>query len=270
LVERWSLESLNELKGLAAEPATGVRMVTGIEAGREAVAPPWWAAALGDFRVLGGDDLPPGFVSGCRFTAPMVEMARYLEYLAARFESAGGHLEQGRVGSLGDAVAAAPRIVNCAGIGARELVQDNGLRPIRGQMVLIENPGIEEFFSEDTGDSPELRYIYPHQHTVVLGGSAEEGSWDLERDPAQSERIIRRCAEIDPRIAGARVLEHRVGLRPTRSRVRVERAPSINGTDVFHNYGHGGAGVTLSWGCAADVAAEVDRVASVSDSASGR
>lgn len=124
---------------------------------------------------------------------------------------------------------------------------------IRGQMVLIENPGIEEFFSEDTGDSPELRCIYPHQDTVVLGGSAEEGSWDLDPDPAQAERIIRRCAEIDPRIACARVLEHRVGLRPTRSRVRVENAPSIDGTDTFHNYGHGGAGVTLSWRYAREI-----------------
>lgn len=119
---------------------TGVRMVTGVEAGKEAAVAPWWAAALGGFGVLGGDDLPPGFASGCRFTAPMVEMSRYLEYLAARFVSAGGRLEQGHVRSLGDVVAAAPRIINCTGMGARELVQVDRLRPIRGQMVLIEKP----------------------------------------------------------------------------------------------------------------------------------
>ncbi|MFE6645077.1 FAD-dependent oxidoreductase [Nocardioides sp. NPDC057772] len=49
------------------------------------------------------------------------------------------------------------------------------------------------------------------------------------------------------------MLEHRVGLRPTRPQVRVTAERSDKGL-VIHNYGHGGAGVTLSWGCAEDVA----------------
>ena len=49
-------------------------------------------------------------------------------------------------------------------------------------------------------------------------------------------------------LAGARVLRHKVGLRPGRPTVRVEREG-----DVIHCYGHGGCGVTVSWGCADDV-----------------
>jgi D-amino-acid oxidase len=41
---------------------------------------------------------------------------------------------------------------------------------------------------------------------------------------------------------------HRVGLRPVRPAVRLEREGR-----VIHCYGQGGAGVTLSWGCAEEV-----------------
>ena len=46
----------------------------------------------------------------------------------------------------------------------------------------------------------------------------------------------------------AEVVAHRVGLRPARPSVRLEAEGR-----VVHNYGHGGAGVTLSWGCAEEV-----------------
>ena len=61
------------------------------------------------------------------------------------------------------------------------------------------------------------------------------------------------AARIEPRLAGARVLRHKVGLRPARPSVRLERVG-----DVVHCYGHGGCGVTVSWGCADDVVGLVD------------
>ncbi|WP_435742097.1 DNA polymerase Y family protein, partial [Nocardioides sp. SYSU DS0663] len=51
-----------------------------------------------------------------------------------------------------------------------------------------------------------------------------------------------------PPPAPARVLRTKVGLRPARPSVRLERQGR-----VVHCYGHGGAGVTLSWGCAEEV-----------------
>jgi D-amino-acid oxidase len=144
--------------------------------------------------------------------------------------------------------------VNCTGIGARSLVPDEGVWPIRGQLVVVENPGIDEFFAEDTGLSSQLRHIYPHGKTVVLGGSADDGIWNLEPDPQTSRRIVQQCAEIDPRLSSARVVGHRVGLRPTRSAVRVEEESAGAAQRVLHNYGHGGAGLTLSWGCAHEIA----------------
>jgi D-amino-acid oxidase len=252
----WSGQTLAVLRQLALLPETGVRIVSGIEASRTPVEPPDWGRQLDGFRMCVPAELPAGFVVGWRFTAPLVDMPTYLSYLEKRLVSAGGFIEIRRIAALREVTGIAPVVVNCAGIGAYELVPDSNLTPIRGQLVVVENPGITEFFSEDTGDSPELVHFYPHIDTVVLGGSAQYGVWSREPDPAIAAGIIARCAAIEPRLRDARVIDHRVGLRPACPRPRVETRV-LDGTRVISNYGHGGAGVTLSWGCAGDVAAAV-------------
>jgi D-amino-acid oxidase len=251
-VQKWSALTLAELRTLASQPQSGVRLVAGVEASRLPVAPPEWADQLDGFRMCLSDELPSGFVTGWRFTAPIIDMPRYLDYLEDRFTGAGGVLEVRRLSTLRDASAVAPTIVNCTGLGARQLVPDPEVTAIKGQLVVVENPGITEFFSEDTGHSPDLLHIYPQGNTVVLGGLAVADDWSLKPGHDTAEAILARCSEIDLRLRGIRVIEHRVGLRPTRPEVRVELERYSNGT-VVHNYGHGGAGVTLSWGCASEV-----------------
>jgi D-amino-acid oxidase len=250
---KWSERSFSEFQGLAAKVDTGVRMLSGIEASRGTAEAPSWAGIIPEFRRCGIGDLPPGFADGFRFTVPLVDMPVYLEYLGARFKSAGGEVEVRSVRSLRDVAEDAAVIVNCTGIGARILVPDLELRPIRGQLVVVVNPGIEEFFSEDTGSSPDLMYVLPHGETVVLGGTAEADKWSLEADVDTAHDIVVRCSEIDPRLAIARVLAHRVGLRPTRPTVRVGEETTEGPSRLLHNYGHGGGGVTLSWGCAQEI-----------------
>src|SRR6185369_12678591 len=88
----------------------------------------------------------------------------------------------------------------------------------------------------------------------ILGGTAEEGNWSLEPDPATAQAIIERCSRLAPEVKQSQVVEHLVGLRPGRKAVRLEAEPGPDNTSlVVHNYGHGGAGVTLSWGCADEV-----------------
>ncbi|MFF9070102.1 FAD-dependent oxidoreductase [Streptomyces sp. NPDC014891] len=252
-VDQWGQRSLEIFRKLAEEPSTGVRLTIGIEASRTAEAPPDWATALPGFRPCEPAELPAGFSAGYRFTVPLIDMPTYLTYLLRRLNAAGVMVEQRRLGSLGD-VGPEPVIVNCTGLGAENLVPDPDLRPIRGQHVVVTNPGLTEFFSEDTGLSPDLLCFYPHGDTVVLGGTAVDGEGDLAPDGKAAANIRARCAEVEPRLAEARVLEHRIGARPTRARVRVEAERAEDGTVVLHNYGHGGAGVTLSWGCAEEVA----------------
>jgi D-amino-acid oxidase len=128
---------------------------------------------------------------------------------------------------------------------------------VRGQVVVVENPGLREFFAEEPGSATELRYVLPHRDTVVLGGTAEPDRTDLAPRPEVARRILARCTEVVPALAGARVVAHRVGLRPVRDQVRLEEE-ARDGGRVIHNYGHGGGGVTLSWGCAREVTARAE------------
>jgi D-amino-acid oxidase len=146
------------------------------------------------------------------------------------------------------------------GAAVRILARDRrdrttSLTPVRGQVVVVDQAGIDEWIVDD-GDGPVLTYVVPRVDDVVVGGTAEEGVDDLAVDPATAEGILDRATALVPALAGARVLGHKVGLRPARPTVRLE-VEGRDGRTVVHCYGHGGAGVTLSWGCAADVTALV-------------
>jgi D-amino-acid oxidase len=256
-VDKWSLRTLATLTELAADPASGVRVATGTAASRAEQSKPFdWVAALDDARPCDPAELPAGYAGGWRLTVPIVSMTVYLEYLVTRLNRAGGELRTADFGSLAEAAAftGAPVIINCTGIGARRLVKDDDLVPVRGQVIIAHNPGLSEFFV-GVGDAPyDFSYFFPHGDLLLLGGTEERGNWSLDPDPATAERILRGCTAIEPRLAGLEIIEHRVGLRPTRPSVRLGEE-SLDGRRLLHNYGHGGAGVTLSWGCAEDVAA---------------
>ncbi|HEX3589750.1 MAG TPA: FAD-dependent oxidoreductase [Pseudonocardiaceae bacterium] len=247
-IAAWSDVTFTEFAALAGDASTGVHFTRGREVTRDAVAPPV-AEQARDVSACGPDELPDGFRSGHHLTVPTVYMPAYLDHLLGRLDAAGGTVEAGTIRTRSDVTA--PVAVNCAGVAARDLVPDDTVVPVRGQHVVVANPGIEEFFVEET-DDPAWISFFPHGDRVVLGGVAERGRWDLTPDPATAAAIVARCAAVDARLADAPVLEHWVGLRPTRPEVRIGEE-SVGRTRWVHNYGHGGMGVTLSWGCAAEV-----------------
>jgi D-amino-acid oxidase len=253
-VHAWATYSLRVFTDLAGVPGTGVRLVNGVEASRTITEPPEFLTMLDDVRICDADELPEGFAIGWRYTVPLIDMDLYLPYLQDRLTAAGGTVHQRFITDLGEAARHAPVVVNATGLGARELAGDAELTPVRGQLVVMDNPGIMEFFTEDTGWSPDLLHLYPHGDRLILGGVAQDGSWDLKPSQETAEAIVERCARIDARIAGLPVRGHRVGLRPTRPSIRCEADSAITGYHLLHNYGHGGAGVTLSWGCAGEIA----------------
>ncbi|MFF7858440.1 FAD-dependent oxidoreductase [Streptomyces sp. NPDC007904] len=255
----WALRSLDVYEELAVRPGTtGVRMVEGVlgETALDEVGA-WATARLPGLRPATAGEYPAG--PGLWARLPLVDMPAHLPWLRERFLAAGGVVETRTVTDL--ARAGAPVVVNCAGLGARELVPDPSVRPVRGQLVVVENPGVATWMVS-TGADGEMAYFFPQPGRLVLGGTAEEDAWSLEPDPAVAAAIVRRCAALRPEIAGARVLEHRVGLRPARDTVRLEREPLPDGRLLVHNYGHGGAGVTVAWGCAqraAELAGRTER-----------
>jgi D-amino-acid oxidase len=256
----WARTGLAVLRELADDPSAGIVTRTGREISRTPASPPAWSDLVDDLQICREGELPPGFVAGWRYSAPVVSMPVYLDYLTARLERAGVKIDVNPITSLSEVTAGAdgkfpaPVIVNCTGAAARQLVPDPAVHPIRGQVVVIANPGIEEFHIDHSTPPPDVIYLFPHRDTVVLGGTMVHDDWDTEPRPAVAERILADCAVVEPRVLDAPVVAHRVGLRPARPEVRLEPEPLDDGRVLWHNYGHGGAGVSISWGCAREIA----------------
>ncbi len=243
----WGSRTFEVFEELSDIPGSGVFMREGVEIWRERVPDPWWAGAVPRIRRCVEEELPPGYRDGHAFVAPVVEMPIYLTYLMDRFAATGGSVDERTLSSLDEVDSSV--VVNCVGLGARDLVDDTSMVPIRGQIVRVRNPGLERFVLDE--DNPEgVTYIVPRSDDCILGGTAEEGEWDLKPDPKTAAAILRRCTRLEPRLSGAEVLEDRVGLRPGRPEIRLEREDGPGGAPRIHNYGHGGSGITLSWGCA--------------------
>ena len=141
-------------------------------------------------------------------------------------------------------------VINCAGIGARDLVQDADVESHRGQVAIV--PKMDNLSCAIVCDDAPLMYAIPRANDCLFGGTNDLSS-NLAVDPETTDRIVAECSRV-LHIEKPLVLAERVGLRPfRRSGVRLERARLRDGRAIIHNYGHGGAGFTLSWGCAENV-----------------
>ena len=248
----WSRKSYRVFRDLARDPATGVTMVEGLDLVEEDLdGEPWWAAAVESVRPASDAELPHGYRAGQVFVSPVAQMPVFLSWLERKAQSLGVTIETRTVSDLHALLLEASLVVHCAGLAARELVKDDDLHPIRGQIVRVA-PGHAPRFVQDGGGGRPIAYVIPRADCTVLGGTEEVGRWDLEPDPATAEWILARCRKIVPSLAEAQVVSHAVGLRPGRSEVRLETV-RLPGGVIVHNYGHGGGGMTLSWGCAEEV-----------------
>lgn len=244
-VNGWAATSYGVFVELAAQAGTGVRMRVGTEVLPAGTPDPWWAGSVPDLRRTRP---PDGWADAWSFTAALVDMPVHLAWLRGRLEALGGTLT--RV-----SLAALPRpadglVVNCSGLGARRLADESDVHPARGQVLLVEDGAVDQWWLDGAGPT----YVVPRGGgRVVVGGTFEEDEWSRTPSPETAAAVLGRASRLVPGLADGRVVGQRVGLRPVRSEVRLERVG-----DLVHCYGHGGAGVTLSWGCAAEVAALVD------------
>lgn len=247
-VTAWGVQTLRELIRLAeAEPASGVHLVDGTEVGVGVLPDPAWAAEVLDFRRVAGRDGEPG--GGWAFAAPLADMSVYLGWLVRRVEALGGRIERRRLQAVPDD--GVPTVV-AAGLGARELLPDPSMSTARGQILLLRQCGLTRWALDQTGEQPV--YVFPRERDIVVGGTSDPADTRIDPDPSIGAAVLDRAVKLVPELAGAQVREHRVGLRPVRPAVRLA-AETLGATPVVHCYGHGGAGVTLSWGCADEAAA---------------
>ena len=250
-VIEWALETYKVLIELSDEASSGVSRIELCQFSRIGEIPiPDWANSLGARR-LNGDEVVSAFASGFALEVPMMDTTIYLDYLANRFVAAGGEFNGNVRFEKPEGVD--PKfdlVINCAGIGARSLVYDLDLEPHRGQVAIV--PKIDNLSRAIVCDDAPLMYAIPRTNDCVFGGT-NELSDNLNVDPTSTSGIVAECSRV-LNVENPRVLAERVGLRPFRkSGVRLEREQLRDNRSVIHNYGHGGSGFTLSWGCAASV-----------------
>lgn len=290
----WASRTFDEFVRQAKQGVPGVTLRPTRMLLRASTVTPWWAAAVPDFRSIpaaqiaaastaamsSSTDVLPSptqsatqrtevaaeYTGEWRFTVPAVEMGPYLHWQTEQITSAGGALLPRRLQRLTDVADLAPITVNATGLAAGRLADDDAVHPIRGRIVVVTNPGITTSIRDE--DNPAgMTYVHPRSRDIILGGTFEPGQTDLTPDPHASAAIVARCTALVPELAHAQMITQRAGLRPGRhGGVRLGLDPGAldaRASDghapragrLIHNYGHGGAGMTLSWGCADEVAA---------------
>ncbi len=254
----WSAVTFRRLVGLAEVPGSGVRLTPVVEVFANDAPDLWWAAAAGPIERLPAGAVPAPYRAAIRTVVPMCDVPVHLPWLVDQLARRSVRVVQRTLASFEAAFAAAPVVINCAGLGAASLCDDDSVRPVRGQVVLAEpKPGLTAWID---GTAAQPFYVIPRGDDVVLGGTAQVGESDQQVRPADTRAILEGIGARVPLLHDVAVRSIRVGLRPWRPTVRLEREDLPGGRCLVHDYGHGGSGWTLSWGCAAEVAALVPLV----------
>jgi len=248
-VTHWLQRSLDRYRQIARTPAAGVDLRLGTVVERRVDPDRSWMSVVAGAALVPPRDLPAGALSAVRATVPVVTTGAYGQWLTARCRDVGVRFEFRSVASVDEFADSADLVVVAAGLRSGALLgDDDTVVPVRGQVVRLENPGLTEWWIDD--DNPAgLTYVVPRRDDIVCGGVAEFGATSLELDAATERGILERATALVPALAGLRVVSRAAGLRPARPTVRLEHVPG-RAVPVIACYGHGGSGVTLSWGCA--------------------
>ncbi|MGB3965655.1 MAG: FAD-dependent oxidoreductase [Planctomycetota bacterium] len=251
----WGAATFRRLAVFAQDPASGVRMQRVVEVFATAEPDLWLASASGPITRLPRERVPAGYAAAIELDVPVCDVPIHLPWLRGQLLARGVRFEQRTVRSFAEAFAQARIVVNCTGLGAAELCGDRQLQPVRGQVIVVERRDVPHALIDDTAAQPF--YVIPRRDDVVLGGTAQPGDTRLAADVADTRAILDGIAARMPCLLGAAIRAVKVGLRPYRSTVRVEAERRPDGGLLVHDYGHGGSGYTLAWGCAEEVAALV-------------
>lgn len=282
----WAGQTLEEFHRIAeVAPESGIELVQGVELYRHTEEHrPSWAAIPHLYESLRRDeidllnsvrlpDLTPeecGMLDrtpirwGYRIKAPAADMSIYLAWLEREVLSRGVSFQRRHVGALGELAADYDVVVNCSGIGARTLASDENFEPYKGQYFVFRRAdNAPKDYVGDDEHPGGMAYVIPRASEIMVGGSAERGQDDLNLT-LSLEETVRRAGLYFPWLRSLtsedQAREPVVGVRPCRrDGIRLELDCDGVGP-VIHNYGHGGSGFSLSWGCAARVSTFIDQI----------
>lgn len=246
---RWSQESYEKYVSFLDDPATGVSKQQLIKVTKESDPPAlYWLDFMpaGSCRQMDSSELPEGYQDAYDIQVPLAETQVFLPWLMNHLKGKGVEFIKRRIHDLHELTGQYSWVINCSGLGARELCKDKNIYPIRGQVLLLApQKDLPIFLYEE-----QPFYIVPRKDATLIGGTFEENIWDTTPESETIDRLHEQAVNLFPQLAQSPVKNSWSGLRPFRKEIRVEREA---GKNIIHNYGHGGSGFTLAWGCAAEV-----------------
>ncbi|MGH0166436.1 UNVERIFIED_CONTAM: hypothetical protein FKN15_051211 [Acipenser sinensis] len=277
---KWNKETFDYLLTYINSPDSikmGIFTQSGYNLFTEPTPDPSWRDSVLGFRHLTPQELDmfPGYSYGWFNTALMIEGKSYLPWLMDRLRERGVIFYHRKIESFRELVdSGVDVIVNCTGIRAGELQPDQDLKPGRGQILKIRCDKDESYyqccFAEvivvgggGGGGGPFVCKLHarldflPRSNSVTIGGIFQLGNWSQECNSQDHQKVWESCSKLIPSLKHARIVDDWAGLRPVRSKVRLERETLEYGaakSEVIHNYGHGGFGLTIHWGCAQEAA----------------
>ena len=253
---KWSKSSYAFYKQLTTDDATGISMKKLIKAIPEKLVEEdnSWIEFIpeGECTTLPAEELKPDIKKAYAVTVPLIETQIFLPYLQHIFEQRNVVFERKRINSF-DEIPGFDILINCSGLGSRDLCHDTSVIPVRGQVALLQPQTSLPIYLDN--DTP--LYIVPRKDATIVGGTYEADVYEETTEPETIGRILQTAYAFFPELKQKKVIGNWAGLRPFRPRVRVEHEA---GTNIIHNYGHAGSGFTLSFGCAEEVTHLVDDI----------
>ncbi len=245
----WCKKSYAFYEKLSADSSTGISMKTLIKVLRENVIEekPVWMDFIpgGACNIIPKDQLQPGIAKAYNILVPLIETQIFLPYLQNLLEEKSVLFIEKTINHFNE-LPLFDIIINCTGLGSRNLCNDETVVPVRGQVGLIETKTEMPIYL----DNEMPLYIVPRKDAMIVGGTYEDNIFEEATEPTTIERLLNNAYNVFPELKQQKIIGSWAGLRPYRATVRVEREA---GTNIIHNYGHGGSGFTLAFGCAEEV-----------------
>ena len=258
-VSKWSAETYAEYKKCQSESNSGILFNEHFRFCVDSDESAYVRYLLDEWHEIEGEKYGIPCQEAYRLIVPVIDVPVYMTYLKSLLETEGARFYQNELEHPSILFPDYDLVVNCTGVWAHHFVNDKDVFPIRGQTVRVTLPeGLREstrlYKKED-----KFTLILPRTNDVILGGTAHEGDWNLEPNDADTSIIFEQCSKLVPQIKNTKILGTTVGLRPGRKEVRLELELINPEAPVVHNYGHGGGGFTVAWGCANEVGDIVDK-----------